>query len=575
MKTKNIIYIMGFLMIAISSCKKDSFLNRYPLSDISPQTFFVNEADLQLFCNQYYTNLPIQTFLRADDNSDDKANQTINALLAGTYTVPSAASATDLPGTGAYSAGTATINGTGTNWNFAMIRNCNFFLANYQKAAIPDSVKNIYVGETLFFRANDFWKKVKAFGDVPYINTYITDTSKSLLFAARMPHQQVMDSVLSDLNFAVSHIPATAAQPGRLTKWAALALKARVCLWEGTYRKYFSNAGDPTSYLQGAVDASEQLMGSNLFKIYNTGHPATDYYNLFIQEELSGNSEAILPMRYLPTILTNDIDRQLGQNGDGYSKNFVRSFLCTDGLPTALSALYQGDDTPDDEVKNRDPRYPQQIATRGFDLLNGDLITLPRIGTTNTSTGYQCIKGRSNSLAAWNAGQSTYDFFIFRYAETLLIEAEAKAELGQCTQTVVDNTINVLRDRVGMPHMIIAALVKDPNSDFPALPVLLDEIRRERRVELGSEGFRFDDLHRWHAGTLINNPETILGMKLTPALRAQYPAGQVGSIVVDANNYIRVYPNFASRTWNDKQYLFPVPTQEITLNPAITPNPGW
>ena len=109
--------VMGLMV----SCKKDSFLNRAPLSNISPQTFFTNEPDLQLYCNQYYTNLPVQTFLRADDNSDDKANATINTLLAGTYTVPGTASANDLPGTGAYSAGTATINGTAE----ARILKCN------------------------------------------------------------------------------------------------------------------------------------------------------------------------------------------------------------------------------------------------------------------------------------------------------------------------------------------------------------------------------------------------------------------------------------------------------------------
>lgn len=576
MKNKHILlYILCAFMILVSSCKKDGFLDRAPLSDISPQKFFKNETDLQLYCNQYYNTFPIQNFLRADDNSDDKANQTINTLLSGTYTVPSAASSSALPGTGSYSAGTTIIPGTGTNWNFALIRTCNFFLANYSKADLPDATKNIYVGETLFFRANDFWKKVKAFGDVPYINKYITDTSSTALYGPRTPHQQVMDSVLKDLNFAVANIPVTASQTGRLTKYAALALKARICLWEGTYRKYFANSGDPAPFLQGAVDAAEQIMSSGLFRIYTTGHPQTDYYNLFIQEELQGNSEAILPMRYLSGILTSDIDRQLGQNGDGYSKNFVRSFLCTDGLPYSLSPLYKGDDTPDNESTNRDPRYTQQIATRGFDLLNGDLITLPRIGTTNTSTGYQCIKGRSNSLVAWNASQDTYDFFIFRYAETLLIDAEARAELGSCTQATLDNTVNLLRDRVGMPHMIIATLVKDPKSDFPAIPVLIDEIRRERRVELGSEGFRFDDLHRWKAGTLINNPETILGMKLTPALKAQYPASQVANIAVDENNYIRVYPNFTSRVWSDKLYLFPIPTGEITLNPQLKQNTGW
>jgi len=559
MKNKYIVYTTLLTMIAFASCKKEAFLNRYPLSSISPQNFFKNETDLQLYCNQYYSQLPIQSFVNADDNSDDKAPQSLNSFLAGTYTIPTAAS--------------------GTAWDFSFIRTCNFFLANYSKADISDSIKNTYVGETLFFRAMDFWNKVKAFGDVPYINTYITDTSKSMLFGTRMPHKQVMDSVLKDLNFAVAHIPVSAPD-GRLNKYDALALKARVCLWEGTYRKYFG-AGDETPFLQAASDAAEQIMNSGLFSIYTTGHPQSDYYNLFIQEELQGNPEAIMAMRYLPVVLTNNVDRQLGQAGDGYSKDFARSFLCTDGLPTSVSPLYKGDDSLDAEIKNRDPRFAQQIATRGFDFLNGDIITLPRIGTTVTSTGYQPIKGRSSSFAAWNANQSIYDFFIFRYAETLLIEAEATAELGTCTQTTLDNTINKLRDRVGMPHLMMNVAV-DPAlaAKFPAVTGsfqnIILEIRRERRIELGSEGFRFDDLHRWKAGNLINNPETILGVKLLPSVKAQYPPSQVSGIVLDANNYIRVYPSITARSWNDKMYLYPIPIQEMTLNPNLQPqNPGW
>ncbi|WP_183559836.1 RagB/SusD family nutrient uptake outer membrane protein [Mucilaginibacter sp. SP1R1] len=574
MKNKYIIYIACAAMTIVASCKKESFLNRTPLSSIVPENFFKNETDLQLYCNQYYSSLTIQNFLRLDDNSDDKANATINPMLAGTYTVPSQA-------THNYSGGTTldfspiNVNQSGTDWDFSLIRACNFFLINYQKAAIPDATKNIYVGETLFFRANDFWKKVKAFGDVPYVNHYIVDSSKSVLYGPRMPHKQVMDSVLKDINFAVANLPVTPVD-GRLGKYAALALKARICLWEGTYRKY-AGVGDETIYLQAASDAAEQIMSSGQFKIYNTGNPQSDYYNLFIQDELKGNSEAILPARYLSSILMNGIDRSLGEAADGYTKDFANSILCSDGLPVSLSPLYKGDDTPDDEATNRDPRYKQQIATRGFDFLDGDLISLPRIATTVTSTGYQPIKGRSSSLAAWNANASTYDFFIFRYAEVLLIEAEAKAELGQATQTIIDNTINPLRDRVGMPHMIITTLVKDPKSNFPSLPVLIDEIRRERRVELGSEGFRFDDIKRWRAGTLINNPNTILGMKLTPALRAQYAAAKidVSSVVVDANNYIRQYPSITTRTWNDKMYLLPIPTQELSLNPNLKQNPGW
>jgi hypothetical protein len=584
MKNKLTLYIAFAAMLAVASCKRESFLDRQPLSSIIPQKFFKNETDLQLYCNQYYPALTIQNFQRLDDNSDDKANASINSLLAGTYTVPGQAihSYTSDGTTVDFNSnavsnnsngGTGNVNGSGTEWDFSLIRACNFFLENYNRADLPAATKNIYVGETLFFRANDFWKKVKAFGDVPYINRYLVDTSKSALYGTRMPHKQVMDSVLKDLNFAVANLPVTATD-GRLNKYAALALKARVCLWEGTYRKY-AGAGDETTYLQAASDAAEQLMSSGQFGIYTTGNPQSDYYNLFIQTDLTGNKESILAAKYKLNILTNDVDRQLGQASDGYSKDFVNAILCSDGLPVSRSPLYKGDNTPDDEATNRDPRYKQQIATRGFDFLAGDLIVLPRIGTTVTSTGYQPIKGRSNSLAAWNANQSEYDFFIFRYAETLLIEAEASAELNTCTQDVLDKTINLLRDRVGMPHMNLNTLVKDSQSDFPSLPVLLDEIRRERRVELGSEGFRLDDIKRWRAGTLINNPNTILGMKLTPALSAQYPSNQVSNIVVDANSYIRVYPNIAARSWNDKFYLLPIPTQEISLNPNLKQNAGW
>lgn len=558
MKHKNIISITIIAMMAFVSCKKEAFLSRAPISSISPENFFKNETDLQLYCNQYYAQLPVQNFLNADDNSDDKAPQSANSFLAGTYTIPNETN--------------------GTSWDFSAIRTYNFFLANYAKATISDSVKNTYVGETLFFRAMDFWNKVKTYSDVPYINTYITDTSKTVLFGVRMPHKQVMDSVLKDLDFAVQHIPVTAPD-GRLNKYDALALKARICLWEGTYRKYWA-AGDEAVYLQAASDAATQLMSSGLFSIYTTGHPQVDYYNLFIQEELAGNPETIMAQRYLPVVLTNSIDRQLGEAGGGYSKDFVRSFLCTDGLPTSVSPLYKGDDSLDAEVKNRDPRFMGQIATRGFDFLNGDIITLPRIGTSVTFSGYQTIKGRSSSIAAWNANASTYDFFIFRYAETLLISAEAQAELGLINQTTLDATINKLRDRVGMPHLTMG-VVTDPAyaAKYPAVTgafknVIL-EIRRERRVELGAEGFRFDDLHRWKAGNLISNPETILGVKLLPSVRAEYPPTQVNGIVVDANYYIRVYPSITSRTWDDKMYLYPIPKQELTLNSNIKQNQGW
>lgn len=550
-------YLIVITGLFLAAC--DNQLDLYPKDSLSEPTLFKNANDLKLYCNQFYQDLPVQNSFHSDNNSDNQVPLDNDDFLYGSYIVPV----------------------TDGQWGWGQIRSCNYFLQRYQRADADEATKNRYAAEARFFRAFYYWGKVKRFGAVPWLSTDLTDTSATLLYGPRTPHKQVMDSVLADLDFAVDNLPElNTVEAGRLHKYAALALKSRICLWEGTFRKYHG-MGDESKYLEAAVDASEAIIQSGNYEIYSTGEPETDYYNLFIQDDLSKNKEAILPKLYILNVLTQNLTRELGESGTGFSKNFVRSFLCTDGLPTSLSPLYKGDDSLDAEVTNRDPRFRQLIATKGFVLLNNadgtkNIFNRPQIGTATAPTGYMIVKALSPDPAQWNAAQSTLDLFIFRYAEILLNEAEAKAELGQCTQTVLDNTINKLRDRVGMPPMVLNSLVKDPRSDFPSLPVLLDEIRRERRVELAAEGFRFDDLMRWKAGRLIDNPETILGMKLLPSVRAQYPPNQVNSVQVNGDNYIRLYTSITARKWNDKMYLYPVPTQELTLNPNLAPqNPGW
>ena len=555
------LYLFLCAGLLLAACNKK--LNLYPNDELSEPTYFKNASDLQLYCNQFYQDLPVQNSFWTEENSDNQVPTNRDPFLAQTYVNP--------------------VSATGTGWanNWIQIRACNYFLQRYRRADTDTGTLNLYAAEVRFFRALFYWQQVQTYGDVPWIGTDLTDTSTTLLYGPRLPHTQIMDSVFSDISFAVNNLPnLNNVQPGRLHEYAALALMSRICLWEGTYRRYH-NLGNETPYLQATVTASEAIMNSGNYGIWSTGNPQTDYYNLFIQQDLSTNKEAILPQLYILNVLTSDLTRQLGESGTGWSKDFVRSFLCTDGLPTALSPLYKGDDSLDAEAANRDPRFSQLIATRGFVLQNNadgtkNVFTLPQIGTAQAPTGYMIIKCLSPDPAQWNASQSDLDLFIFRYAEVLLNEAEAQAELGQCDQTVLDNTINKLRDRVAMPHMILASLVKDPKSDFPSLPPLLDEIRRERRIELAADGFRFQDLMRWATGPLIQNPETILGVKLLPSVRAEYPASQVSGVQVNANNYIQQYTNINNFTWNDKMYLYPIPSQELTLNPNLAPqNPGW
>lgn len=547
--------VMAFAFASVlSSCENENFLDRFPQDRFSEQTYFKSENDLKLYSNQFYGSLPVE-FSSNDGASDNMASTNRNSFIAGTYIVPA----------------------SGGGWSWGTIRSCNFFLKRAALSEVDQAIKNKYIAEVRLFRALYYWQKVVTFGDVPIYETDLNELSPEL-YAPQNTHKEVMDFVLKDLDFAVANLPNSSSE-NRLHKYAAMALKSRICLWEGTFRKYHG-LGDQQVFLQAAVDASQAVISSGVYALYSTGNPNSDYRNLFLQDNLTNNKESILSTIYITNISTTNHTRTVSGAGSGFTKDFVRSYLCKDGLPTALSLFYAGENTPMDEIKDRDPRYAQTIASPGYVMTqNPDgtqiILARPAIGTVATSTGYQIIKGRSSDPALFNANQDNIDRFIFRYAEVLLNNAEAKAELGQLNQVSVDATINKLRQRVGMPNMTIATLVQDPNSIFPTIPLLLQEVRRERRVELAGDGFRFNDLLRWKAGKLLENPEVILGMKLTPAYKATYPASQVSSVPLNANGYIRVYTNVTNWKWNDKMYLYPLPIDQLTLNPKLKQNPGW
>lgn len=559
---KHIIRIVSvFTIIGFSSCKEDDFLDRNPQDKFTEVVFFKTENDLKLYNNTFYTSLPVE-FSNSDAGSDNQVPIGISTFLAGTYQVP----------------------GSGDGWSagdWSGIRACNYFLRKNVDPGLSQEIKDRYNAEARLFRALFYWYKVVRYGDVPIYETDLNEQSPEL-YNPRDPHKKVMDFVLKDLDFAVAHLAEPTAE-NRVHKYAALALKSRICLWEGSFRKYH-NLGDGEPFLQAAADASLEIINSGQYAIYSTGNPDTDYKNLFIQDDLTKNKESILPRIYITNVNTTNYSRGVG-SGDGYSKDFVENYLCKDGKPIAVSPLYAGDDTPENEMKNRDPRYAQTIATPGFIMTineNGSTIKFekPGIGTSATSTGYHIIKGRSSDIKLHNANQDNIDRFIFRYAEVLLNYAEAKAELGQLSQAVLDLSVNKLRQRVGMPDMTLGTLTADPNTPFPNISLPLQEIRRERRVELAGDGFRFRDLLRWKAGELINNPKTILGMKLTDAYKATYPKdangnSQVDNVVRDAQGYVRIYTNITSRMWDQKMYLYPLPKDQLVLNKNFKQNPGW
>ena len=479
-------------------------------------------------------------------------------------------------------------------------------LQRYETVSGTESEINQYVAEVRFFRALDYFGKIKAFGDVPWYEKDLQTTDKDELYKARDSKDFVLGKIIEDLEFAITWLPDLGKQEsGRLTKDAARTQLARVCLYYGTYKKYHNESGPPTSgeLLSKAITLTNEIMNSNNYAIVKgtdagcgqlpfEGYPLY-YSNQFVQEDLSSNKETILARYYEDGVLMHQTGRQAGSLGKGLSKDFVESFLCTDGLPISVSKMYKGDESLEDEFVNRDPRMYQIIDNRNkpFTIINGEqqVNPFPACGANDAVTGYPCVKFRSPLQAQWEANKTTYDWFVYRYAEVLLINAEAHAELGTCTQEVLDRTVNQLRDRVGMPHMTTSPVADPAAIDYGyEVTPLIYEIRRERRIELVTEGHRLDDLKRWNAMKVFENPKTMLGIRITDAVRKLYEGNVVfggadgrPTVEYQGKTYLFQYPSKSlddpGRKWspNDKRWFSPLPTDELTLNPNLKQNPGW
>ncbi|MEZ4901237.1 MAG: RagB/SusD family nutrient uptake outer membrane protein [Spirosomataceae bacterium] len=339
-------------------------------------------------------------------------------------------------------------------------------------------------------------------------------------------------------------------------------------------------------WLEEAAKAAKELIDKGPYRIYNTGNPSTDYNAYHRILDVSGNPEVMYWRRYKLGVLTNHVQSYFSYSG-GATKSLVEDYLCTDGLPISISPLYKGDAKIEDVFENRDPRlrqtvlHPQDAAKYKYYNLDGR--DYPRItgmnGGYTTATGYHIIKHyNADDLIgkAYNTAESPA--IIMRFAEALLNYAEAKAELGTLTQADLEVSINLLRKRVGMPNMEITKIPVDPRYTADGVSPLIVEIRRERRIELFMEGFRYNDLRRWKQGKKLVVPT--MGILWDAAAQARYPTKTVVGIVdpVSKKTYINPYAgtDWANPVFDEsKHYLWPIPLNTLAQNPAIKQNPGW
>lgn len=577
--------IAGLCMLAVG-CD----LEQNPVSSTDAESVFGTEAGLELYSNSFSEVLPgVNDILHGDAMSDYVARRNVPDFIRP----------------GAY---TPTNIGT---WSWGALRNINFFLANNEGPAVRQELRDHYNGLARFYRAMFYFDKVRQYGDVPWIDRPL-EVDDEQLFAGRDSREVVMDHVLEDLDFAIANIATeTDASRTRITKDVALALKSRIALFEGTFRKYHAGGlasgleGTADFWLQQSADAAAQIMGRGNFAL----HEGENAYRELFSSESAPASEVLLAYVHDVDLGVRHQANWLYTSGTfGVGASFVRQFIHTyldeDGTPFTDRPGY-ATMTFMEEVEGRDGRLRQTIRMGDFTRVNAGVEVPSPPLFSQTLTGYQPIKWTIDDVGVDGGQNNTNDVPIFRYAEVLLNYAEAKAELGTLTDGDWAQTVGALRRRAGITGGLDALPTRvDPylqRTYFPNIsdPVIL-EVRRERGVELALEGLRFHDLLRWKRGELMEMewrgfyvPEVGEYMDLnedgTPDVYFHFdnpPADQIpGVFYLDVSAEPRtlsegtsgelVWLNDVPRVWEEKNYLYPISEADLRLNPNLGQNPGW
>lgn len=598
-------YILPLFAMVLGFTSCEGFLEKYPKDKLVPETYFRNEQDLKLFSNSFYDNLLDKT---PYDEQSDLAFQKGNIsdeLLGG--------SARETP-----------TNAASGGWSWGQLRKINTMLGHMDQCE-DEAVARQYTGLAKFFRTKFYYEKVKRFGDVPWYDKELGSTD-STLYKARDSREYVMAHMIEDIDYAIENLP-EAVSTYRVNKWSALMLKAQFCLYEGTFRKYhgvsYSDGRSADEYLTLAYQAAQQVMESGKYSLSKT----RTYHDMFMDVD-ADKDEYILAIKMDQSIgcthsATSYVQMATGGN-PGFSKKFIDSFLMKDG---SRFSEKEGWETMQfvDEVADRDPRLgmitrlPEHVRANSKEVFYGPDITM-------TSTGFQLEKFvmSTDYEIAERANMSFNDIPVFRLAEAYLIFAEAKAELNLLTQEDVDKSINILRDRVGMPHLVLEGLTVDPflisekygyrhiASLNPSNMAQILEVRRERTIELILEIRRWDDLVRWKEGPCFEQP--LYGMyfpgtgaydltadgkpdvylytgTLDKAVKDEYQgrygdrflflqiaekSGDNTIILSDGDKgYVDMHRS-KTRSFNEERdYLYGIPTGDILLNRNLKQNPGW
>ena len=551
-------------MLTASSCN-DVFLECPPRDEVTDATFWQTEGHVRSVANTFSASLQGKYWLNITEIMADSAPWAVTTAFR---TI----------GAGNYTTETSQINSI---WKTAYdnIGRTNYFLNNYNRAEnVSAEIRERYAAEAYFYRAYNYWLLTTFFGDVPFITEELSVESPDV-YRGRDSKKTVVEAITRDLEEHYKNLPeyvqAASAEYGRISQCTALALLSRIYLYNEMYDE--------------AVNACERAMANTYYGVYSTGHPESDYMDMFNYtaraSRNANNNEILLSYIYNYDLgetarTSHNLSRECWVPGD-YARfvptnSMIEAYLTKDGQiwdPSTANSY-------EDVFKDRDPRMVQSILPPGTPwegLEDGDITSddnsifnYPKFVNDKrgcmTYSGYYMRKYVEPSTVKY-VGHDDNDIVMIRFAEVLLNYAEAKEQLGTLTQDDLDKSINLLRNRVGMVKLELANL--------PAGSDIRTEIRRERRVELFFEGHRFFDIIRWKQGELL--AEDLLGVNKRWLDQSRLSVNLNTDLTWKTKNGQQYLLIETGRQFDpNKHYLLPVPFKQMQLNPNLAPqNPGW
>lgn len=561
---KKIILSLMAGMVLFTGC---DLLNNDPYDNFTKGNFFTSETNVEMYTNYFYSewsgygnNGSYGTFYFPTLND----NQAVTGITPWDFTTISADDAT---------------------WNasYAEVRRANILLENLDGVPMSETTMAYYQSLGRLYRAWQHFCVVRKFGDCYWVDHSLSTEDQDILYGPRQNRNDVMDKMLEDLNYAVENMgEKNASSRTAYNVYVAQAIKAQICLFEGTYSKYHKNdEARAKKYLAEAKKAAEAIINSGEFELTPGAEGYRANYNSL---ELAGNKEIIMYKNYVQDVLRHATqDYCCGSTPtNGMSKAAFNAYLMKDGsLPTGEDKGVLGTEGYDAGkpviyalLEARDPRLAQQIDgylcyvgnnRARYEGVEGQI----GAAENTVTTGYGILKfdepETPSGLRQSTTGNVT-DCPLFWLAEILLTHAEACAELGE--DAAATASINKLRARAGMPDL---KLQGDPANNM-GVSDLIWEVRRERRVELMFDNNdRYWSLIRWHQLDKLDTekyPDQTKGAWID----SSWPGAD--KVKRDAEGYIDLNDTYV-RKFAEKHYLAPIPSSQSVLNPKIGQNPGW